>query len=92
MVALGIYRCSACRHSWASAYATKKTGQLCKECRKYTRPHRLITKNPARPTRRRHQAHRSDLCIACIKGVCRFSKNKSPLPTVVGSVIDAIGL
>ena len=93
MTVLGIYRCSECNRSWASAYASDKSGQLCRECRKFTRPHRLITrKAPQQPRRRRRQSHRSDLCVACIKGVCRFRREEPALPSVVNSVVAAIGL
>ena len=73
-MAYGYFRCSACSRHWTSAHATKEIGQLCKDCRKYIRPHRVIERKPGKaPILSRGKPHRSDLCVACFRGKCRHS-------------------
>lgn len=92
MMPRGFYRCSECQRTWSSAYADKRFGQLCKECRKYTRPHRVTTKMPVSLSEQKYNGHRSDLCAACIKGKCPLKKSEDHTKQLVASVISSIGL
>ena len=66
--------------------------QLCRECRKFVRPHRVTGKEPVVRREKKRHGHRSDLCVACIKGVCTVKNTRDPSKVLVESVIAAIGL
>lgn len=77
---------------WKSAFAEKDQGQLCKKCLKYTRPHQITKIKPDKIHGAHRNGHRSDLCVACIKGKCSVNSETDPASELVASVIGAIGI
>lgn len=72
----GYFACNACDGSnWVSAHAFKNFKQACKKCNHFTLPVylwvNLATKRNVFGVDEEKKPHKSELCEACARGICK---------------------